>query len=211
MLRLRPTKANTTASELKSAQDKLVSDQTKLSQAQVNDLRAKKKSTLKAMVTDPMQSPAIKNLQTKLDQARVDHDNAVKAENDQYIAKVSDLKAKHEAKLAEIAAQPTSLAELQSQLQAKLDTLKANHDAKLKQITDDANAKIAAIKSQKVNDPEIDKLNVQIDQIKSDLAKKQQELDSQYEALKTKNQAEYNALANKLNPSTKAVVNGSAQ
>lgn len=206
-------KANTTASELKSAQDKFTQDSAKLSQAQahVNDLKANKDQTLKAMATDPMQSPAVKKLQNKLTDIKQQHDTAVKAENDQYAAKVNDLKSKHEAKLAEIAAQPTSLAELQSQLQAKLDTLKANHDAKLKQITDDANAKIAAIKSQKVNDPEIDKLNAQIDQIKSDLAKKQQELDNQYEALKTKNQAEYNALANKLNPSTKAVINDSTQ
>lgn len=207
------SKANTTAFDLKSAQDKLASDSAKLSQAQahVNDLKANKDQTLKAMVTDPMQSPAIKKLQNKLTDIKQQHDTAVKAENDQYAAKVNDLTAKHEAKLAEIAAQPTSLAELQSQLQAKLDTLKANHDAKLKQITDDANAKIEAIKNQKVNDPEIDKLNAQIDQIKSDLAKKQQELDSQYEALKTKNQAEYDALANKLNPSTKALANGSTQ
>lgn len=207
------SKANTTASELKSAQDKFTQDSAKLSQAQahVNDLKANKDQTLKAMATDPMQSPAVKKLQNKLTDIKQQHDTAVKAENDQYAAKVNDLKAKHEAKLAEIAAQPTSLAELQSQLQAKLDTLKANHDAKLKQITDDANAKIEAIKNQKVNDPEIDKLNAQIDQIKSDLAKKQQELDNQYEALKTKNQAEYNALANKLNPSTKAVINGSTQ
>ncbi|OCX49314.1 hypothetical protein BFD03_03605 [Limosilactobacillus reuteri] len=207
------SKANTTASDLKSAQDKLTSDSAKLSQAQahVNDLKANKDQTLKAMATDPMQSPAVKKLQNKLTDIKQQHDTAVKAENDQYIAKVSDLKAKHEAKLAEIAAQPTSLAELQSQLQAKLDTLKSNHDAKLKQINDDADAKIEAIKNQKVDDPEIDKLNAQIDQIKSDLAKKQQELDNQYEALKTKNQAEYNALANKLNPSTKAVANGSTQ
>lgn len=206
-------KANTTASELKSAQDKFTQDSAKLSQVQahVNDLKANKDQTLKAMATDPMQSPSVKKLQNKLTDIKQQHDTAVKAENDQYAAKVSNLKAKHEAKLAEIAAQPTSLAELQSQLQAKLDALKANHDAKLKQITDDANAKIAAIKSQKVNDPEIDKLNAQIDQIKSDLAKKQQELNSQYEALKTKDQAEYNALANKLNSSTKAMINGSTQ
>ncbi|MCC4435724.1 SEC10/PgrA surface exclusion domain-containing protein [Limosilactobacillus reuteri] len=207
------SKANTAASELKSAQDKLASDSAKLSQAQdhINDLKANKDKTLKAMATDPMQSPAVKKLQNKLSDVKQEHSTAVKAENDQYAAKVNDLKSKHEAKLAEIAAQPTSLAELQNQLQAKLDTLKANHDAKLKQITDDANAKIAAIKNQKVDDPEIDKLNAQIDQIKNDLAKKQQELDSQYEALKTKNQAEYDALANKLNPSTKAVINDSTQ
>lgn len=207
------TKANTTANELKSAQDKLVSDSAKLSQAQarVNDLRTNKENTLKAMATDPMQSPQVKQLQAKLAQARVEHDNGVKHEESQFAAKSKDLKTKHEAKLAAIAAQPTSLAELQSQLQAKLDTLKAQHEAKLKQITDDANAKIEKIKSQKVADPEIDKLNAQIAQIKSDLAKKQQELDSQYEALKTKNQAEYDALANKLNPSTKALANGSTQ
>ncbi len=207
------SKASTTASELKSAQDKLTSDSAKLSQAQgkVNELKSNKESTLKAMATDPMQSPEVKKLQDQFKQYRTEYDNGVKYENDQYNSQLKDLKAKHEVKLAEIAAQPTSLAELQSQLQAKLDTLKANHDAKLKQITDDANAKIAAIKSQKVNDPEIDKLNAQIDQIKSDLAKKQQELNNQYETLKTKDQAEYNALANKLNPSTKAVINGSTQ
>lgn len=206
------TKASTTASELKSAQDKLASDQAKLSQAQayVTKLRANKESTLKAMVADPMQSPQVKQLQAKLDQARVDHDNGVKYEEAQYAAKAKDLKTKHEAKLAEIAAQPTSLSELQNQLQAKLDTLKAQHEAKLKQIMDDANAKIAKIKNQKVADPEIDKLNAQIAQIKSDLAKKQQELDSQYEALKTKNQAEYDALAKKLHESDKAVVNGNS-
>lgn len=204
------TKASATASELKSAQDKLASDQAKLSQAQkrVTELRANKESTLKAMTADPMQSPQVKQLQAKLEQARVDHDNGVKAEDAQYAAKAKDLKTKHEAKLAAIAAQPTSLAELQSQLQAKLDTLKSQHEAKLKQITDDANAKIAKIKNQKVADPKIDKLNAQIAQIKSDLAKKQQELDSQYEALKTKNQAEYDALAKKLHESDKAVVNG---
>ncbi|MCC4384080.1 SEC10/PgrA surface exclusion domain-containing protein [Limosilactobacillus reuteri] len=207
------SKANTTDSELKSAQDKFTQDSAKLSQAQahVNDLKANKDQTLKAMATDPMQSPAVKKFQNKLTDIKQQHDTAVKAENDQYIAKVSDLKAKHEAKLAEIAAQPTSLAELQSQLQAKLDTLKANHDAKLKQITDDANAKIAAIKNQKVNDPEIDKLNAQIDQIKSDLAKKQQELDNQYQALKIKDEAEYNTLANKLHSNTQVMANGSTQ
>lgn len=203
-------KANTTASELKSAQDKLASDQAKLSQAQarVNDLRTNKESTLKAMATDPMQSPQVKQLQAKLEQDRVDHDNGVKYEEAQYAAKTKDLKTKHEAKLAEIATQPTSLAELQSQLQTKLDTLKANHDAKLKQITDDANAKIAAIKNQKVNDPEIDKLQAQIDQIKSDLAKKQQEFDSQYQSLKTKDQAEYNTLIQKLKNSSSEVAKG---
>ena len=204
--------ASTTASELKSAQDKLASDQAKLSQAQkrVTELRTNKENTLKAMATDPMQSPQVKQLQAKLAQARADHDNGVKAENAQYAAKAKDLKTKHEAKLAAIAAQPTSLAELQSQLQAKLDTLKAQHEAKIKQITDDANAKIAAIKNQKVADRQIDKLNAQIAQIKSDLAKKQQELDNNYQALKTKNQAEYDALAKKLHETDKAVVNGNS-
>lgn len=203
-------KASTTASELKSAQDKLASDQAKLNQAQAkaNELKSNKENTLKAMTADPMQSPQVKQLQAKLEQARVDHDNGVKAEDAQYAAKAKDLKTKHEAKLAEIAAQPTSLSELQSELQAKLDTLKDQHDAKLKQITDDTNAKIAKIKNQKVADPEIDKLNAQIAQIKSDLAKKQQELDNNYQALKTKNQAEYDALAKKLHESDKAVVNG---
>lgn len=160
------------------------------------------------MVTDPMQSPEVKKLQAKLGQARVDHDNGVKVEEDQYATKTKDLRTKHEAKLAEIAAQPTSLAELQSQLQAKLDTLKANHDTKLKQITDDANAKIAAIKNQKVDDPEIDKLQAQIDRIKSDLARKQQEIDSQYQSLKTKDQDEYNTLIQKLKNSSSEVAKG---
>ncbi|MRG88628.1 SEC10/PgrA surface exclusion domain-containing protein [Limosilactobacillus reuteri] len=206
-------KANVTTNALKAAKDKLANDEKALTKAhdRLNNLKNNHDKMIHDIAGDPTPSQDVKNLQAQLNQIKSAYDNTVKSENERYETKLNDLKKNHEAKLAEIAAQPTSLAELQSQLQAKLDTLKAKHDAKLKQITDDANAKIAAIKSQKVNDPEIDKLNAQIDQIKSDLAKKQQELDSQYEALKTKNQAEYNALANKLNSSTKAVVNGSAQ
>ena len=203
-------KANATASELKSAQDKLIQDSTKLSQAQsnVNDLKANKDKTIKTMIIDPMKSSAVKKLQDKLSNIKKQHDAVTKNENNQYTAKLNDLKKNHEAKLAEIAARPTNTDALQSQLQDKLAILKTNHDAKLKQITDDANAKIATIKSQKVNDPEIDKLNAQIDQIKSDLAKKQQELDSQYQALKTKDQAEYNALAEKLKNSSSETAKG---
>lgn len=153
----------------------------------------------------------INSLKKEISDINIQYNKAVQQENSDFNAKSNSLKSNYEQQIKAIAAQPTSLAELQTQLQAKLDTLKAKHDAKLKQINDDANAKIEAIKNQKVDDPEIDKLNAQIDQIKSDLAKKQQELDSQYEALKTKNQAEYNALANKLNSSTKALANGSTQ
>ena len=207
------SKANETTNALKAAKDKLVNDEKALTQAQdkLNNLKNNHDKMIHDIAGDPTSSQDVKNLQAQLNQIESAHDNAVKSENERYETKSNDLKKNHEAKLAEIAAQPTSLAELQSQLQAKLDTLKANHDAKLKQITDDANTKIADIKSQKVNDPEIDKLQSQINQIKSDLAKKQQELNNQYEALKTKNQAEYNALANKLNPSTKAVINDSTQ
>ncbi len=207
------SKASEIANALKSAQDKLSNDQKALTQAQdkLNNLKTNRDKMIHNIAGDPTQSKDIKNFQAQLNQIKSAHDDAVKTENDRYETKLNDLKKNHEAKLVEIAAQPTNLAELQSQLQAKLDTLKANHDAKLKQITDDANAKIEAIRNQKVDDSEIDKLQAQIDQIKSDLAKKQQELDSQYEVLKIKNQAEYNALANKLNPSTKAVVNGSTQ
>ncbi|MCC4424123.1 SEC10/PgrA surface exclusion domain-containing protein [Limosilactobacillus reuteri] len=206
-------KANVTTNALKAAKDKLANDEKALTKAhdKLNNLKNNHDKMIHDIAGDPTPSQDVKNLQAQLNQIKSAYDNTVKSENERYETKLNDLKKNHEAKLAEIAAQPTSLTELQSQLQAKLDTLKANHDAKLKQITDDANAKIEAIRNQKVDDSEIDKLQAQIDQIKSDLAKKQQELDNQYQALKTKNQAEYNALANKLNPSTKAVINGSTQ
>lgn len=203
-------KANVTASELKSAQDKLTSDSAKLSQAQakLDDLKANRDKAIKDIAGEPTESPIIKKLQNQLTDLEKDHNKAIDNENAQYEAKVSDLKANHEAKLKAIAAQPANLADLQSQLQAKLDTLKANHDAKLKQINDDANAKIATIKSQKVNDSEIDKLQAQIDQIKSDLAKKQRELNNQYQDLKTKDQNEYNDLVQKLKNSSSETAKG---
>lgn len=143
-----------------------------------------------------------------INQANDEYNKNIQQESNNFNAKSNSLKSNYEQQVKEIDALPTNTDALQSQLQAKLDTLKANHDAKLKQITDDANAKIATIKSQKVNDPESDKLQAQIDQIKSDLTKKQQELDSQYQALKTKDQAEYNALAEKLKNSSSEVTKG---
>ena len=203
-------KAKATATDLKNAQDKLTSDSDNLSQAQakLDDLKANRDKAIKDIAGEPTESPIIKKLQNQLTDLEKDQNKAIETENAQYEAKVSDLKANHEAKLKAIAAQPANLADLQSQLQAKLDTLKANHDAKLKQINDDANAKITTIKSQKVNDPEIDKLQAQIDQIKSDLTKKQQELDNQYQSLKAKDQAEYNALAEKLKNSSSETAKG---
>lgn len=199
------------------AQSEKILDVTKQSlqkaQTELRTLKEKQNKIIKTTI-DNLNSiidNKVKNLKDKINQTEADYQTNLKNENNNYQNSLANLDNQYNQQIKAIAAQPTSLAELQSQLQAKLDTLKANHDAKLKQINDDANAKIEAIKNQKVDDPEIDKLNAQIDQIKSDLAKKQQELDSQYEALKTKNQAEYNALANKLNPSTKAVVNGSTQ
>ncbi|EDX43083.1 SEC10/PgrA surface exclusion domain-containing protein [Limosilactobacillus reuteri] len=203
-------KSKATATDLKSAQAKLASDSDSLSQAQakLDDLKANRNKAIKEIAGEPTESPIIKKLQNQLTDLENDRNKAIENENAQYEAKVSDLKANHEAKLKDIATQPANLADLQSQLQAKLDALKANHDAKLKQINDDANAKIATIKSQKVNDPEIDKLQAQIDQIKSDLTEKQQELDSQYQALKAKDQAEFNALAEKLKNSSSETAKG---
>lgn len=143
-----------------------------------------------------------------INQANDEYNKNIQQENNSFNAKSNSLKSKYEQQVKEIDALPTNTDALQSRLQAKLDTLKANHDAKLKQINDDANAKIATVKSQKVNDSEIDKLQAQIDQIKSDLTKKQQELDSQYQALKTKDQAEYNALAEKLKNSSSETAKG---
>ncbi|MCC4384078.1 CAP domain-containing protein [Limosilactobacillus reuteri] len=143
-----------------------------------------------------------------INQANDEYNKNVQQENNNFNAKSNSLKSNYEQQVKEIDALPTNTDALQTQLQAKLETLKTNHDIKLKQINDDANAKIATIKSQKVNDPEIDKLNAQIDQIKSDLTKKQQELDSQYQALKAKDQAEYNALAEKLKNSSSETAKG---
>lgn len=204
-------KADASASALKDAKAKLDSDSTKLTQAQskLNDLKANRDETIKKIVGNPAESPVVKKLQDQLTTVKNKHDENVKAENQQYEAQLSDLKKNHEANLAKIAAQPTNVDELKSQLQAKLDSLKKDHEAKLAQIQDEANAKIADIKKQaSANDPEIDKLQAKISEIKDNLAQQQKTLDDQFAALKAKDEAEYNDLKSKLEGSSSETVKG---
>ncbi len=196
------------------AQSKNTLDRTKQSlqkvQTELSTLKEKRDNTIKATINNLtlITNNKVKSLKDKINQIEKDYQTNLKNENSNYQIALANLDNKYNQQVKEIDALPTNTEALQSQLQAKLDTLKANHDAKLKQINDDANAKIATIKSQKVNDPEIDKLQAQIDQIKSDLTEKQQELDSQYQALKAKDQAEFNALAEKLKNSSSETAKG---
>lgn len=204
-------KADASASALKDAKAKLDSDSTKLSQAQSNlkNLKANRDETIKKIVGDPTQSPVVKELQDQLTTIKNKHEENTKAENQQYEAQLSGLKKNHEANLAKIAAQPTNVDELKSQLQAKLDSLKKDHEAKLAQIQNEADAKIAEIKKQaSANDPEIGKLQAKITEIKDNLAQQQKTLDDQFAALKAKDEAEYNALASKLKGSSSETVKG---
>lgn len=93
------------------------------------------------------ESSAVKDLKEKLAKLDADYKSAVKAENDAYSKKTNDLKAKYDQKIQEIEAQPSTVAELQKQLDAKLADLQENHEAKLAQIQKDAQAKVAALKA----------------------------------------------------------------
>ena len=203
--------ASDAASALKAAQDKLSQDQKTLddAQAKLNNLKQNRDKMIKDLVSDPSGSKLIQNLQDQLDAIKAKHAEAIKAENADYTAKLQTLKKNHENKLAEIQAQPENVNGLKAQLQSKLDALKKDHEAKLAAIQNDAKTKIEALKKQAAaNDPEIAKLQGQIDAIKDNLAKQQKKLDDQLAALKAKDEADYNALEQKLKNSSSEAAKG---
>lgn len=210
-VKLANSAASDAASALKAAQDKLSQDQKTLgdAQAKLNNLKQNRDKMIKDLVSDPSGSKLIQNLQDQLDAIKAKHAEAIKAENADYTAKLQTLKKNHEKKLAEIQAQPENVNGLKAQLQSKLDALKKDHEAKLAAIQNDAKTKIEALKKQAAaNDPEIAKLQGQIDAIKDNLAKQQKKLDDQFAALKAKDEADYNALDQKLKNSSSEAAKG---
>lgn len=210
-VKLANSAASDAASALKSAQDKLSQDQKTLgdAQAKLNNLKQNRDKMIKDLVSNPSGSKLIQNLQDQLDAIKAKHAETIKAENADYTAKLQTLKKNHENKLAEIQAQPENVNDLKAQLQSKLDALKKDHEAKLAAIQNDAKTKIEALKKQAAaNDPEIAKLQGQIDAIKDNLAKQQKKLDDQFAALKAKDEADYNALEQKLKNSSSEAAKG---
>jgi SEC10/PgrA surface exclusion-like protein/LPXTG-motif cell wall-anchored protein len=203
--------ASDAASALKSSQDKLGQDQKKLTDAQtkLNNLKANRDQMIQDLVKDPSGSKLIQDLENQLNAIKTKHADAIKAENADYAAKIQTLKKNHEAKLAAIAAQPENVNDLKAQLQTKLDALKKDHEAKLAAIQNDAKTKIENLKKQAAaDDPEITKLQGQIDAIKDNLAKQQKKLDDQFAALKAKDEADYQALEQKLKNSSSEAAKG---
>ena len=155
---------------------------------------------------------------------KADHDAKIKAENDAYQAKVSQLNNDLQTKINTIKAQPENTDQLKAQLdqklaqvkqggQHKLDQLKQAHEARLQKIQQDAedtlaaykanldkNAQIKIAKAQADHDASVKALNDNYTQLKS-------QLDAQQAKLVNDDQAQYNALATKLDSELTALKN----
>lgn len=155
---------------------------------------------------------------------KADHDAKIKAENDAYQAKVNQLNNDLQTKINAIKAQPENTDQLKTQLdqklaqvkqdgQHKLDQLKQAHEARLQKIQQDAedtlaaykanldkNAQIKIAKAQTDHDASVKALNDNYTQLKS-------QLDAQQAKLVNDDQAQYNALATKLNGELTALKN----
>lgn len=206
------TKLDHANAALAAAKSQLAADQTvaKTASAKLSQLKAGRDQAIKDLVgaADPV-ADQINTLKKQASDLANNYTLKIKAENDQYNQKLAKLKADHEKKLDAIKNQPSDVNELKTQLEAKLTDLKTKHEAELKKIDADAQAKIDALKKQlsentAANKPILD----QIAKIKSDLAAKQKSLDAELAALKANDEAEYNALHDKLFPKNTDVVNG---
>ena len=155
---------------------------------------------------------------------KADHDAKIKAENDAYQAKVSQLNNDLQTKINAIKAQPENTDQLKTQLdqklaqvkqdgQHKLDQLKQTHEARLQKIQQDAedtladykanldkNAQIKIAKAQADHDASVKALNDNYTQLKN-------QLDAQQAKLVNDDQAQYNALATKLDGELAALKN----
>lgn len=190
--------------QIKSVQTALTNAKHDLANAQnkLNTLKANRDQMIQDLVAKTKtDNSAVQKLQDKLKDIKASHDDAIKAENAKYNAELDKLNQAHQAKLDAIKAQPSDINELKAQLQKKLDTLKVNHEAKLAQIQKDADAKIAKIKADAQNDPEIAKLQARIATIKANLAAQKKSLDDKYAALVASDQAAYQKLENQLKSS----------
>lgn len=206
------TKLDHANAALAAAKSQLATDQTtaKTASAKLSQLKASRDQAIKDLVgtANPV-ADQINGLKKQASDLANNYTLKIKAENDQYNQKLAKLKADHEKKLDAIKNQPSDVNELKTQLEAKLTDLKTKHEANLAKIKADAQAKIGALKKQLSENTAANKpLLAQIAQIKADLAKKQKTLDDQLAALKANDEAEYNALHDKLFPKNTDVVNG---
>lgn len=190
------------SAQIKSAQATLTNAKQTLANAQnkLNTLKANRDQMIQNLVAKTNNSD-VQKLQAKIKDIKASHDKAIKAENAKYNAELDKLTKDHEAKLDAIKAQSSDVNELKAQLQKKLDTLKTNHETKLAQIQKENDAKIAQIKADIQNDPEIAKLQARIATIKANLAAQKKSLDDKYAALVASDQAAYQKLENQLKPS----------
>lgn len=198
------------SAQIKSAQATLTNAKQTLANAQnkLNTLKANRGQMIQNLVAKTDNSD-VQKLQAKIKDIKASHDKAINDENAKYNAELDKLTKDHEAKLDAIKAQSSDVNELKAQLQKKLDTLKTNHEAKLAQIQKETDAKIAQIKADIQNDPEIAKLQARIATIKANLAAQKKSLDDKYAALVASDQAAYQKLENQLKSSaSKGVAKG---
>lgn len=190
------------SAQIKSAQATLTNAKQTLANAQnkLNTLKANRDQMIQNLVAKTDNSD-VQKLQAKIKDIKASHDKAINDENAKYNTELDKLTKDHEAKLDAIKAQSSDVNELKAQLQKKLDTLKTNHEAKLAQIQKENDAKIAQIKADIQNDPEIAKLQARIATIKANLAAQKKSLDDKYAALVASDQAAYQKLENQLKPS----------
>lgn len=195
----------------------------------LNNAKAKL-SNLQKSITDAENSyqQQLAAINTKFsDQAaklQADHDAKVKAENNAYQAHVDQLNRDLQTKIESIKAQPENTDQLKAQLdqklaqvkqdgQHKLDQLKQAHEARLQKIQQDAEDTLAAYKAnldktaqakiakaQADHDASVKALNDNYTQLKS-------QLDAQQAKLVNDDQAQYNALATKLDGELAALKN----
>lgn len=190
------------SAQIKSAQATLTNAKQTLANAQnkLNTLKTNRDQMIQDLVAKTDNSD-VQKLQAKIKDIKASHDKAINDENAKYNTELDKLTKDHEAKLDAIKAQSSDVNELKAQLQKKLDTLKTNHEAKLAQIQKENDAKIAQIKADIQNDPEIAKLQARIATIKANLAAQKKSLDDKYAALVASDQAAYQKLENQLKPS----------
>lgn len=215
-------------SQAQSQVDQLTKTANAASQT-LNDAKAKLANLQKSINdTENSYQQQLAAINTKFsDQAaklQADHDAKVKAENNAYQAKVDQLNHDLQTKVNAIKAQPENTDQLKAQLnqklaqvkqdgQHKLDQLKQAHEARLQKIQQDAENTLAAYKAnldktaqakiakaQADHDASVKALNDNYTQLKN-------QLDAQQAKLVNDDQAQYNALATKLDGELAALKN----
>lgn len=200
-----------------AANQTLTAAKTKLADLQKNTTDAKNSYQQQLAAINTKYSKQAAKLQA-------DHDAKVKAENTAYQAKVDQLNHDLQTKINAIKAQPENTDQLKAQLdqklaqvkqddQHKLDQLKQAHEARLQKIQQDAedtlaaykanldkNAQAKIAKAQADHDTSVKALNDNYTQLKS-------QLDAQQAKLVNDDQAQYNALATKLDGELTALKN----